>query len=431
MKKTLTLAALAALVVSLCSCGPRLAGYGLVLWGGQEGDFRTGEIIEILQESQIQQAYLVRLDRKQAAEIPFFRVRFYEEREAAEEAARDYSRYVNRFGYSERDGLPLRDAPDQQARIIYKLRAGQLVKVVEQGDEPEEISSYSAYWYRVLTEDGTEGFCYGHYLPVFDSRGNPEAEAAELSARDPLLEKLVTETWRPEYFREMVKAGRIDLVRFNGEYGFFPDREKKEFRLVTPAYRMSFAYQEAENLGASRYRFPGTDLRIQMQSGERIVLSYYRGSQLISTVYILFDEPIDEIIAAEKERRGALFESFRERGNVLTSNAYGSIRLGDGMQFRWQDFGRLADRIFLRPVAGSGSVDFPYFLSPALASQYEGVVTFRFAEYNEKEGTSFLYTFEPAGVRLVWLRPEEIADLEAAREPFSPLILYFSYSGQD
>lgn len=430
MKKIIHCAALAALALTLFSCGPRLVGYGLVLWAGEEPAFQTGQIIEIIQESQIQQSYLVRLDKKQAAEIPLHRVRFYEQREEAEEAARAYSVYVDRYGYSEKDGLPIREAPDQQARIIYKLRAGQLVKVVEQGSEPEEVSSYRSYWYRVLTEDGAEGFCYGHFLPTFESRGDPRAEAAELAARDPLLERLLSETWRPEYFREMVTDNRIDLLRFKSKYGFFPDRENKEFRLVTPTYRETFRYQEAENVGSWRYRFPGTDLRIQMQTEERIALTYYRGSQLISAVYILYEEPIDEIIELERERRAALFERFRTRGDLLTSSAYGSIRLLNEMQFRWQDFGRLQDQIFLRPVEGSGSIDFPYFLSPELASRYEGVITFRFTEYSEKEGASFLYAFEPTGVRLVWLRPEEIVNLEARREPFSPQVLYFTFSGQ-
>jgi hypothetical protein len=430
MKKILYGAVLAALAFTLVSCGPRLIGYGLVLWAERETDFQSGQIVEILQESQIQQSYLVRLGKKQVGEIPLQRVRFYEQLDAAEEAARAYSVYVDRFGYSERDGLPMREAADQQARIIYKLRAGQLVKIVEQADEPEEISAYRAYWYRVLTEDGVEGFCYGHFLPTFTSRGDPVAEAAELAARDPLLDKLMAQTWRPVYFREMVTDGRIDLLRFKDEYGFFPDRENKEFRLVTPTYRETFNYQEAENVGFARYRFAGTDLRVHMQSEERIALTYYRGSQLISAVYILFDEPIDEIIEAERERRGELFERFRARGDMLTSSAYGSIRLADEMQFRWQGYGRLEERIFLRPVNGSGSIDFPYFLSQELASRYQGVITFRFTEYGEKEGTSFLYAFEPSGVRLVWLRPDGIVNLEALREPISPLVLYFTFSGQ-
>jgi len=429
MKKIIIGAALTALVFSLCSCGSRLVGYGLVLWAEEDTPFQTGQIIDIIQKSQIQESYLVRLGRKEAAEIPQYRVRFFELREAAEEAAGAYGEYVNRFGYSERDGLPIREAADQQARIIYKLRSGQLVKIVDQSSEPEEISSYRAFWYQVLTEDGTQGFCYGHFLPTFASKGDPAVEAAELAARDPLLDKLLGETWRPEYFRDMVRSGRIDLLRFKEEYGFFPDRENKEFRLVTTRYQETFRYEQAENVGAYRYRFPDTDLRIQMQSEERIALTYYRGSQLLSAVYVLFEEPIDEIIAAEQERRGELYERFRKRGTVLTSNAYGSIELLEDMRFRWRDSGRLEERIFLRPVAGAGSIDFPYFLSPELASKYQGVVTFRFDEYSEKEGTSFLYTFEPTGVRLVWLRPGEIVDLEALREPFSPLVLYFTYSG--
>jgi hypothetical protein len=243
--------------------------------------------------------------------------------------------------------------------------------------------------------------------------------------------------WRPEYFQEMVDTGHIDLTGFSPEIGFFVDAQAHKARLVTPKYRQEYDFQSVEKAGTNRYVIAGafsqgkpvSDLRVQMQSVERLVLTYSRADQVLTGVYIAFSGDVEKIIADERTRREELFKAFTARGESLTSSAYGTIRLQEGMRFLWVDFGLLGQQIFLKKVRGGGTVDFPYYLGPELASRFDGVISFHFQEYTAQEQTSFLYTFDQGGVRLLYLPPESFEGLEAVRTGPAPLVMYFSFGG--
>ena len=161
----------------LISCAAKPIGYGLVLWADEKSRFWTGAIVQIMKESQIQKAYLVRFGAsRELKEIPFWRVRLYPTVEEAEKGARSYAENTFLYGYSEKDGLPIRDEPIQEARRIYKLRDGQLVKILSKGKEKVEIANYEEDWYEVLTGDGFEGFCFGVFLNIFSTQGDPQEE---------------------------------------------------------------------------------------------------------------------------------------------------------------------------------------------------------------------------------------------------------------
>jgi hypothetical protein len=166
-----------------------------------------------------------------------------------------------------------------------------------------------------------------------------------------------------------------------------------------------------------------------MQSDQRIVCTYSVGDQVLSSVFIAFEDDIEEIVARERERRERLAQTFSSRSRVLRSSAYGNIYLEEQMRFRWEDFGRLGEQIFLKPVRGAGTVDFPYYLSDGLSGSFDGVITFRFNEYERDQGTSFLYSFESSGVRFEYVHPQGIENLEVIRRDSSPLVIFFSYGG--
>ena len=212
------------------------------------------------------------------------------------------------------------------------------------------------------------------------------------------------------------------------------DPEKRRIRLITGRRSYSWPYERLEKVGANRYVFEGPEtgsggIRINMQSDQRIVCSYSIGDQVLSSIFIAFEEDIEEIVTQEIERRERLAQLFSSRSRVLRSSAYGNIYLEEQMRFRWEDFGRLGEQIFLKPVRGSGTVDFPYYLSDPLSGSFDGVITFRFDGYERDQGTSFLYSFESAGVRFEYVRPQGIENLEVVRRDNSPLVIFFSYGG--
>lgn len=434
--RLLPFAILLALAAALAACSSE--GWGVVLWGEAESGFQTGQLLRVREESQIRKVLLVHpVDSRKLAELPSWRVRQFPGRHEAEAEAQRYGEYQYMYGYSERGGLPLREEAKTEARQIYRLAAGQLVKVLERSAEQAQIGGYENYWYRVLTEDGSEGYVFGQYLPVFLTAGDPKPEVQRLLARDPLLEALVATPWRPDYFQEMVDSERIDLTGFSPEIGFFIDAQARTARLSLSKFRQEYAFAGIDKAGTGRYVLTGVtaqgkpvaDLRVQMQSEGRMVLTYSRAEQVLTGVFIAFAGDIEKIVADERARREALFAAFTARGRSLESSAYGTIRLQEGMRFVWENFGRLGEQVFLRPVRGSGTVDFPYFLGASLASRFDGVISFHFQEYSAQEQTSFLYAFDSGGVRLQYVPPESFEGLEALRVAPSPLIIYFAFGG--
>jgi hypothetical protein len=417
------------LLLGLYSCGgPH--DFGVVLWAPPGGPLANGDQVSVVRLSEESGKASVRArEVKGAVELEAWRLRLASSRDQLRAEAEAYAPYLSSFAYAQRDGLPLRENPEQEARRVYKLREGQVVKVLSRGEVPVQIGSYQDYWYRVLTDDGYEGWCFGYFLPVFQSEGDPLAEAAALKAKDPLLEALQATAWRPEFFQEMVDNGRIDLERFDPEIGFFLDPSRQQALLSLPGFRQNWDYREIANVGPSRYVIEGPELRVAMSGPDRMVLTYLRNEQQLAQVFIDFTGDLEKLIAAEKARRQALFQEFLRRGPVMTSNAYGRILLSSEMRFHWEGFGRLADQAFLRPVAGDGVVDFAYHLSKELAASFDGVITFRFAEYGPSQGSSFVYKFDGPGVRLVFLRAQAIRDIEALSLEASPLVIYFAFGG--
>jgi len=434
MKRSpLTLGSFGCIVVltaGLLACGGGGGqGNGLVLWAPQDGALKNGDPVRVVRKSET--TSVVRSPGvKGTVELESWRLREVGSREKAAAEASSYAPYLSTFAYALRDGLPLREEPDQEARRVYKLREGQVVKVLARGESKVQIASYEDYWYRVLTEDGSEGWCFGYFLPVFQSAGDPLAEAAALKAQDPLLDALTSTQWRPEYFQEMADSGRIDLERFNPEVGFFVDAERKVAQLVLPGFRQSWDFRSIESVGPSRYVLAvlaGPELRVTLSGPDRLVLTYPRKEQQLAQVFIDFPEDLGEVIQKEQERRQALFQDFARRGPAMTSSAYGRILLGEPMRFSWEGFGRLGDQVFLRAVRGEGTVDFPFKPGRELAARFDGVITFRFSEYGPGQSTSFLYKFDGAGVRFVFLRPQYVEDGEAVGLDASPVVVYFSF----
>ena len=133
------LAVVAVLVVAACDRGP--VGYGVVLWSA-DGGLPTGAAVDLIEESSIEETYLARVDAEHTAGTPRdpltvdqWRVRRFAEAEQAAAFAASYAGFSASFGYTERSGLPLRAEASATAAIIYKLRPGELIKVVARGDE--------------------------------------------------------------------------------------------------------------------------------------------------------------------------------------------------------------------------------------------------------------------------------------------------------
>ena len=378
-------AGLALLLAAACEPAPR--GYGVVLWSGG-GAPPAAAAVEVLEESSIEDRYVVRRAAsdggrgEEPVPVERWRVRVFPEPEPAAAYAERYAPFAVSYGYAARNGLPVRVAASATADIVYKLRDGELIKVLERSPQPERVGVYENYWYQVLTEGGVSGYTFGEFLPVFESRGDPYAEAARLQSEDATLDHVLATVWRPDEFRAMVVTGRYDLDRFRAEYGLFPDPAARVFRLVTGAGTREFVYETIERIGEGRYllRRGGAvgGLRLTVRSATSLAVSYSAAGRAVTRIFVALSRDVGELIAAERARRDQLYADLAARGARWRSTGYGTIDLGAERVYRWRGFGGLVPGLLPPGLPGTGRVDFRYEPGPELAGRYDQVITFLF-----------------------------------------------------
>jgi hypothetical protein len=432
------LPALAAVALALlCSCGSRALGWGVVLWGSPGPDDpsgipATGSVAAVIGQSEIEGTCLLAgQGRKGGVEMPAARVRVFGKKAEASAFAAGFAQYAAAWAFSQKQDpppLPIREEAKPDAKTVYKLKPGQLMKVVGRSAEKQAIKPYADYWYEVVTEDGFGGWVFGHFLKVFTAEGDPTQEAARLQSLDETLDRILGTTWRPDYFREMAAKGRFDLSVFREDVGLFPSPAENLMRLALPLSTFEFRYTGIEKLGASSYLFTGSDLRITVLDEERITLNYRIKDQPVSGLYAVMTDDVAELAAREVERRAEGLDRFTRAGSTFSSSSYGTIRISPDGRFAWQGFERLVPAVIGSQAGGAGRVDFPLYLSKALAQGWDGALTLVFD--GDGQEASFLYKAAAGGVRMSSLARDSVKDLEVVSAGFAPVVIFFSQSAQ-
>ena len=442
LRRTLLAAPLLFAVLLLCSCGGGGAGWGVVLWGDSSGSPQTGGLVRITREMPINSTYLIAVPgERKPREYPMGRIRVFKRRAEAAAFARVYAPEVTQWAVVMKQDpppLPVRETPDPDGRVVYKLKWQQMVKVVSRSAEKASIKPYADYWYEVATEDGFGGWCFGHFLRTFTVAGDPAAEAQRILAQDETLDRIMGATWRPDWFRDMQARGTIDLSMFREDVGLFPSPAEKLMKLVLPLSTFEFRYSDIQKLGPTTYAFTGTDLRITVLDDQRITVSYRYKDQPVTGVYTLMKDDVAELIAAEQRRRSDLYEGIARKGTVLASSAYGTIRLAGDLRFTWEGFGKLVPALIGPGARGKGTIDFTLRAAKDLASEYDGAITFLFdsasGQGSADPGSSgglavtFLYKSAAGGLRMTSLSKDSIQGMTVMRPGVSPIVIFFSQS---
>jgi hypothetical protein len=434
-------------LLALASCGVRAAGYGVVLWGETDTALKTGIVVPVISGGTINSSYLVLVPgEKKPRELTAGLLRFFRGKADALAFARSFAPFVRTWAVSMKQDpppLPIRDQASQDGRVVYKLKPGQLVKVVGESAQAETIQQYSDYWYEVVTDDGFSGFVFGHFLKTFVATGNPAEEAQRILNQDEMLDTILNNTWRPDWFRDMVARGAIDLTVFRDDVGLFPSPADMVVRLVLPQYSLEFHYTGVQKLGESTYVFTGSDLRVTALDDQRISIYYHYKDQRVAGLYTLMKGDVPDLITAEQKRRQAIFDSIASRGSTLSSSAYGTISLADGMRFTWSGFQKLVPSLVRADAGARGRVDFPYHLAKNLAGDYDGVITLVFdhggdtsAAGNAAGGAaggagfsvSFLFKATGGGLRFTSLDQDSVSNLVVTHPGLSPVVIFFTQS---
>lgn len=409
------------------SCGRRPIAYGVLLWAPEESELPNGQLLEITGESQLNNAYSVTTPEiEEEITFPMWRIASFPEQEDAMEYANGYAPYVESFARAKRQALPVRAEPDRLSPDVYRLREGELIKLLDRTEEQSNEAGFQGYWYKVLTREGVQGWAFGHFLEV---TGGEREEATAPTGGEELsdVERIISNTWRPAYFREMINRKRVDLSRFRSTFGLFIDQENQEIQIVLPEHSVTYPYEEFFRAGPSRYGVEGSPVTISVRGEERISVQYTLNGREQSRVFVLLNQEIPEIIEEELARRQELWEAFREQGNRLISTAYGEIELLEGRRFTWTGHRRLTPTVIPSRAGDSGTVSFPLFLSDELRREYDGAVLFTFESDTSPVEVRFVYEQTGSGVRLTYVPTEDVEESTIQREAFSPIVIFFSY----
>lgn len=415
---------LVSVFIFIVSCTNRLVGYAVVLWPDDALPLRAGQVVPIQSVSDIQGTAMVQLDDTATITVDRFRILEFETTQAAEAYRNDFLPFTDLYATSLRTALPVREKADRLSSRVYRLRDGEIMKVLRRQDEPSDEAGFVDYWYEVLTREGISGWVFGYYLDLSDSGGRSLQPEDDANRVDRMISDIRSRIWRPDYFKEMIENRRVDLSTFSHQYGFFPLGGENAFRLVLPEHEVTFEYLDYFSPRSDTIEFENSSLILRLVNDTTLTVQYNLNGQESAVQFVELDIDIDDVIQAEQQRRGDLLAEFLSRGNVLASSAYGSIRLGTDGTMTWEGFERLVPQVVPRDFTGTGRLEFSVFMDDDLRSIYDGV--FRI-DFLNGDAAVFFYSLTDDGLRTVYVPGSFIEENTVSGEALTPVVVFFRF----
>jgi len=432
------------LVCILAACSSRL-GWGVLLWSTEDPPIPSGTVLPVYIRSNINKVWVVGVpdglrntrDGLDKIEIPLARLEFAGNRSKAQKRAGDFARYSLTYAENMQDGLPIRDNPDNNARRIYRLRYGEIIKVLSLEEGIPAISATGdplpGDWYRVLTEDGSIGYCFSYRLKLFEHTGGPlaasvPAAAESSSAADPELDMLFSKVWSAELYASMAESKKINLEAFARHWRFDPGQETGVARVYAPGIDRSFSYTAIRPEGQRVWRFEETNLRMQLRSDTTLAVQFTEGGGSMRTLlFVALPTAVDDLIIQENARRERLYNAIYHQGPVFTSNNYGTIVFREDGTFSWKGFDLLVPQLIPESTGGDGTIFMDLFLDTELEDRYTGAFTLRFLGNGGGEAAVLrcMYALDNQGFRIEIAPETTIEDNTVIRRAASPMVLYF------
>ena len=175
----------------------------------------------------------------------------------------------------------------------------------------------------------------------------------------------------------------------------------------------------------------GSGVRIRAESDWSIAVSFQHERRLQTQKFVALDAKVDDLIAAERERRNRIYESLRESGAALQSSAYGEVLLEPERRFRWSGFERLVPGVIPADAAGTGTITLRLHLARALRAEYSGALTMAFdrsGEAGPPASVDFVYARDDEGIRMVLAGEVDEEQLLVQGAAATPLVIYFRFA---
>jgi len=427
---------------TLTACSSRL-GWGVLLWSTEDPPIPSGTVLPVYIRSNINKVWVVGIpsglrktrDGLDKMEIPLARLELVGSKAKANKRAGDFARYALTYAENMQDGLPIRDNPDNNARRVYRLRYGEIVKILSLAQGIPAISATGdplpGDWYRVLTGDGNMGYCFSYRLKLFEHTGGALAASVPASAEaastaDPELDALLLKVWLPELYAAMIDSKRINLDELSRRWRFDPGPETGIARIYAPGVDLSFSYTAIRSEGPRTWRFEGTNLRVQLRSDTTLAVQYAEGGGNMRTLlFVSLPVEVDDIVMQETTRRERLYDTIYHEGPVFTSNNYGTIAFREGGTFTWKGFDLLVPQHLPESIDGNGTISMDLFLGTGLEDRYTGAFTMLFGNSGTEAVLHCMYALDNQGFRIEIAPETTIEDNTVIRRAASPMVLYF------
>ena len=434
MKKKL-FAAAATLLLAFCStflisCKDKIMGYSVLLWDIPEYKLQSGDTLPVYIRSNISQVYVVGIGDEKI-EIPLWQLTDPVKKSKIGTVQKKYEDCAHTYASVKIDGLPCRAEPVNTAKQVYRLRKAEVIKLLYKGKGQAPMTGgqpLEGDWYRILTKDGTQGWCFSYNLNLYETDENGEQVGGEKieeeEEEDNYYNSILNKAWYPDSFSTMISSGNIDITKLHSSYNFTIDTVNNKVNLNMSGIHESWDYTGYTKTDDYEYTLNDIPIIIVGKKSTFIVVRYTDESgkpQELNLVTLA--EDINAIVAAEKQRRADAYKKVASSTGNLSSSSYGNLSFNSDGTFKWTGFKLLVPSIISSSAKNAGTCSVKYAVSKDLAATYDGVLTFKFEGSTDE--VNFLYKLESDGLRLEDATSATYNGILVTARGSSPLILYF------
>ncbi|MCL2184693.1 MAG: SH3 domain-containing protein [Treponema sp.] len=433
------------LVFLLSSCSKM--GYGILLWSIDEPPILSGTILPVYIRSNIEKKYVVGIPEAlreengfDKIEVPLSQFEFVGSKKKTQLKALEFNEFAQTYAENLQDALPIRDNTDNNSRRVYRLRVGEIIKILAKvkGNPPIGTSGDPLVgdWYKVLTKDGITGYCFSNRLKLFNQNESiiqtTDLDNTE-TLKNPDLDLILSRRWSPDFYLQMINSRKINIQSLEKRYRFDPGQDTGIARIILPDTERQFEYDRIISDGERAFSFEGKGSTLQMllRPNNSLSVQFLDSSQGGNTgtrrtlIFVSLPTDVNDIILQENARREEIIMNIYNQGPVFTSNNFGTITLRTTGDFTWTGFDLLVPQLFPEETNGTGRISMDLYISPSYEDRFNGAFTLQFTDIRSNNNFYFLYVLDNQGLRLEVIPDYGIDDITVMRRDSSPLVLYF------
>ena len=419
----------------LISCKDKVIGYSVVLWNNPEQEIKSGDVLPVYIKSNISHVYIAGKnlnlkENEQKIEIPLWQLTEPVKKSKLSAIKEKYQENARTYANVKTDGLPCRAEPVNTAKQVYRLRKGEIIKILYKGNGQSPMTGgkpLPGEWYKILTDNGTTGWCFSYNLDLFETDDNGNRiggnDFVDEVQEDEIYKLIVSNVWYPEEFRSLIDLEDIDLSKIHPSYRFTIDEENKKVSLNTQKIHESWIYEGYSKIDDREYELKNISIKIIYRKADYIVVRYTDETGKPQDLnFVTIKEDLNEIISKEKQRRSEELMNLWYKG-PYSSQSYGKLSFTEDNLFKWTGFKLLVPSVIPAGSKNNGSAQIKYSVSKTLKKDYDGIVTFTFEGSSQE--INFLYKMDDGGLKLEDTIGASFKGNQITSRGVSPVIIFF------